>query len=42
MREPEFAVRRSRVVTGLNAGMATLVTVASAWFGFGEAITGGT
>jgi hypothetical protein len=42
MREPEFAVRRSRVVTGLNAGMATLVTVASAWFGFGEAIAGGT
>lgn len=42
MTAPDLVVRRSRVVTGLNAAMAAAVTVAAAWFGFTEARSGGT
>ena len=41
MTQPELAVRRSRVVTGLNTAMAAAVTVFTAWFGVRDALAGG-
>lgn len=42
MTTPDLVVRRSRLVTGMNAAMAAAVTVAAVWFGFTEARGGGT